>query len=117
MLDDAWDACPEGANTLRQQLRDFEKEPGSLFKGGSIASVSKNSSSQTYSLPGSGRVTAQQMANGWRNLINLFDQCATDLDVSGAGDQDESIYTEMMTRLKQSVTEYFSDYSLAGCAR
>jgi hypothetical protein len=72
-LDDAWDALPDTANVLRDQLRSFEKNVTPLFSQGSISSVSKNSASQTYRGPGLGSYTPIQIANAWRTLINLYD--------------------------------------------
>ncbi len=72
-LDDAWDAAPQGANTLRDQLRAFEKTLSPLFNQGSLASVSKNSASQTYRGPGLGSYTTPQITKVWRDLINLYD--------------------------------------------
>lgn len=62
------------APALRNQLRAYEKASEALFRGGSIASVSKNSASQSYRGPGLGSYTPVQLANAWRQLISLYDQ-------------------------------------------
>lgn len=72
-LEDAWDACPAAANNLREQLRVYEKAATQLYRGGTIGSVSKNSSSQSYRGPGLGSYTPVQIANAWRLLVNLYD--------------------------------------------
>jgi hypothetical protein len=79
-LENAWDAAPDNANTLRDQLRVYEKSALNLFSGGSIGSVSKNSTSQSYRGPGLGSYTPVQIANAWRMLISLFEmeKCRTD---------------------------------------
>ena len=74
-LDDAWDVAPASASTLRNQLRAFEKATTSQFSTvGSIGSVSKNSTSQSYRGPGVGSYTLVQISNAWRQLINLYDE-------------------------------------------
>ncbi len=73
-LDDAWDAAPEQAETLRSQLRIYEKAITTLFSQGAISSISKNSVQQTYRGPGLGSYTMQQLQTVWRTLINLFDR-------------------------------------------
>ena len=74
-LDDAWDAAPASASTLRPQLRAFEKAVTAQFSTvGSIGSVSKNSTSQSYRGPGLGSYTLVQIATAWRQLINLYDE-------------------------------------------
>ncbi len=111
-LDDAWDAAPVQANTFRAQLRKFESSATLLFSGGSIGSVSKNSVSQSYRGPGLGSYTPVQIANAWRDLINLFDSVKKQIDcLIAAGntdfpdDTDETIYEAMKSQLIV-ITEY-----------
>lgn len=74
-LDDAWDAAPASASTLRPQLRAYEKSITAQFSTvGSIGSVSKNSTSQSYRGPGVGSYTLVQISTAWRQLINLYDE-------------------------------------------
>lgn len=70
--ENAWDAAANEANAYRAQLRTYEVAATNLFGGGSIASVSKNSTSQSYRGPGLGSYTPVQIANAWRMLINLY---------------------------------------------
>lgn len=74
-LDNAWDDAPAGANTLRQQLRIQERQAQNLFSAGSLGSVSKNSTSQSYAGAGFGRFSVAQIQQGFRMLIELYDQC------------------------------------------
>ena len=73
-LENAWDDAPDAANTLRQQLRIQERTAQNLFSAGSIGSVSKNSASQSYAGAGFGRFSVAQIQQGFRMLIELFDQ-------------------------------------------
>lgn len=73
-LDNAWDAAPDGANTLRQQFRVYEQQLTPLSASGSISSVSKNSTNQTYRGAGVGSYTNLQIMSVWRDLINLYDR-------------------------------------------
>jgi len=122
-LDDAWDAAPATANSLRDQLRTFERAATRLFSAGSLASVAKNSASQAYRGPGIGSYTPVQIANVWRDLINLFDEEKIRIDAALAGgeaadaddddqpdDTDESVYNAMRQRLLV-ITEYQVDVS------
>ena len=96
MLEDAWDNAGDGANTLRAELRINEKAVGSLIASGQIQSVGKNSASQSYAF-GTGALTLPQLAEAWRDLINLFDTCAGIVDSPAT---DDSIYAEMTARLR-----------------
>ena len=118
-LDDAWDAAPAEANTLRDTLRGYEKAATRLFSAGSLASVGKNSANQAYRGPGVGSYTPVQIANAWRTLITLFDRVKRAIDRELAepvpadpdapvNDADLTVYTCMMANL-QVVTEYQSD--------
>lgn len=131
-LENAWDAAPDNANTLREQLRSYEKAASNLFLGGSIASVSKNSASQSYRGPGLGSYTPVQIANAWRMLINLYEQekgqtkCLYDISKqypnntrgqwfiekfpTYAQDADPAIY-DFMNRKLIPVEEYQTDLS------
>lgn len=110
-LDDAWDAAPDAANTLRDQLRTFEKAATNLFRQGSLSSVSKNSASQSYRGPGLGSYTPVQISNAWRTLINIFDSVKDALDFAGGtgiqvddqtiqGDSDPQVYAGMKSQLR-----------------
>lgn len=115
-LDDAWDAAPNVANSLRGQLRAFEKQVTTLFSQGSIASVGKNSANQSYRGPGVGSFTPAQLQYVWRRLINLFDSTKAEVDQeiavadsqAPANDGDPVIYARMMLQL-QPVAEYQPD--------
>ncbi len=103
MLDDAWDVAPAGDDTLRDTLRGQERAAGLLVSGGSLASVSQNSVSHSYSY-GGGSLTAVDIARGWRELIDLFDV------VSGSQTGDDAIYAEMKRRLVPA-REFTKDFS------
>jgi hypothetical protein len=126
-LDTAWEDAPDGANTLRQQLRIYEKSITAQFSQGSIGSVSKNNFSQTYRGPGLGSYTLIQIANAWRILINLLDEeirRADELqDLSVAwfvakfpnyattGNDNDDAYYDLMKRRLIVITEYQTDLS------
>lgn len=111
-LDDAWDAAPADANTFRTELRKFETAARSMTMGGAISSVSKNSTSQSYRGPGVGSYTLVQIADAWRDLINLFDITKARIDELIADDNtdftdssDETVYAQMKNQLRV-ITEY-----------
>lgn len=121
MLDDAWDAAPPAANSLRDQLRAYEKEVSQVYRGGSLASVSKNSTSQSYA-SGPNNLTVLQVAKGWRMLVNLFDYCKSEIDLEIAAvpqdpqdpgnDKDPAVYARMaqfLNPLLTPVNEYTTD--------
>lgn len=99
MLEDAWDAAPEGALTLRESLRTLEKEIGELIRTGQITSVGKNSANQSYAF-GTGALTLPLIAESWRDLINLFDLCQEIIVADGQENTDTNIYAEMKARCR-----------------
>jgi len=98
MLDDAWDAATDGADTLRDSLRAQEKTVGELLASGQIQSVSKNSASHSYAF-GGGTLTLNELAQGWRDLINLFDYCREVIADDAQAINDDNIVAEMRARL------------------
>jgi hypothetical protein len=109
LLDDAWDAAPAGANTLREQLRANEVTAGQILAAGSLASVSKNSASQAWALSGPGAFTPAELVRAWRDLLNLFDSIS-DLMTRGAETvTDEAIYAEMKSQLRLSANSVSLD--------
>lgn len=109
MLEDAWDAAPDGALTLRVQLRDMERAAGLVVSGGSLASISKNSSSHSYAF-GMGNITAKEIANTYRELIDLYDGLLAAYGSASLDTSDETIYAEMMRRLVP-VNNFTKDYA------
>ena len=109
LLDKAWLAAPASANSLRDQLLTFEQQSLALIGGGSLASVSKNSASQSYA-SGPNALTPLQIQRAWRYLVDLFDEVKAWADDElaetspdgdePANDQDPAIYGEMMKRLR-----------------
>jgi hypothetical protein len=108
MLDDAYDDSLSAGVTLREQLRTKERAAGALISGGSLASVSKNSASQSSAF-GRGNVTTAEIARGWRVLIDCYDTTANAL----ASTDDAAIKSEMMLRL-QPVNEFTKDFTTLG---
>jgi hypothetical protein len=98
LLEDAWDNAPDGALTLREELRRNERAIGVLIAQGSLSSVSKNSSSQSYAF-GQGQLTTAEMARAWRVLINLFDRSQSIILAASLTNDDDTIYAEMKARL------------------
>jgi hypothetical protein len=125
-LDDAWDAAPNSGNSLRDQLRAFEKQVNALFNtSGTLGSVAKNSASQSYRGPGLGSYTVPQVAAAWRVLINLFDKekCRADA-INAAGvawftakyggyeqDADQAVYDFCVSWLRRDFTQTQIDVS------
>ena len=100
MLEDAWDNAPEDGDTLREELRKNERAVGELISAGSIQSVSKNSTSQSYAFSGGGQLTTAEVARGWRDLLNLFDRCSNILLANSVSASDENVHAEMVWRLQ-----------------
>ena len=73
-LTDAWNRAGAGANTLWQTLQDDQAAALQLVKQGSIASVGKNSTSQSYKGYGAGNLTHVQIVETIGNLIGLYSQ-------------------------------------------
>lgn len=73
-LNDAWNRAGAGANTLRETLLADQSAALAFVKGGSIASVSKNSASQAYRGYGAGSLTQVQIVEVIGNLLGLYDQ-------------------------------------------
>lgn len=109
MLEDAWDAAPETAASLREQLRANERAAGLVVSGGSLSSISKNASSHSYAF-GSGNITPKEIANVWRELIDLFDLIFASRTTAGGDTTDEAVYAEMNRRLIPCV-EFTKDFS------
>ena len=112
MLEDAWDAAPEGALTLREQLRANERAAGLVVSGGSLSSISKNQSSHSYAF-GPGNITPVEVANTWRDLIDLFDTISAAYVAAGLAADDVDIYPEMNRRLVP-VREFTKDFTCIG---
>lgn len=73
-LSDAWERAGSEANSLRQTLTNDQREALALVKQGSIASVGKNSASQSYKGYGAGSLTQVQIVELISNLIGLYEQ-------------------------------------------
>lgn len=125
-LEYAWTKAPAQANSLREQLFAFESSVRETARGGSVGSFSKNGASQTYRGPGLGAYTADQLGDGWRTLINLYDSIQSAMNqaathpptnppvgwptVPADGDWDVQVYPLMVDRLRiGTVTEYQVD--------
>ena len=72
-LNSAWNSAKDGANSLRDQLLNEQSAGLELIKLGSIGSVGKNSTSQSYMGYGPGRITALQIVEAWSKLIEYYD--------------------------------------------
>lgn len=110
-LEDAWDHAPVAANSLRVELRANVTALGALLSQGQIASVSKNSASQSYAFSGNGVLTTKDLREIWQDLVDLFDVCETILTAAGqitAGDDnDAAIYAEMRARIAPGVGDVY----------
>ena len=86
-----------------------ERAAGALVSGGSLASVSKNSASQSFAF-GRGNVTGVEIARGWRILITHYDQVATSYATAGLATDDATVVIEMRQRLTPC-REFTKDFS------
>ena len=132
-LDTSYENAKLRQTKLRDSLRSGEKIAVASISGGTISSTSGSGRSASFFGPGSGAITVQQIAAGWRYLVDLFDTTKSFLDScgkygldpdsvrddgwpstltvvdSGYSSTDESIYT-WMKQLVIPVTESQSDY-------
>ena len=122
-LDKAWTDSSNDANSLVQQLLTEEQARLNLFSMGSIGSVSKNSTSQSYTGPSGASLTVLQMQKLYRMLINLYRQkkCETDRLFENsiawflakyttyATDADQAVYDFMVRWLSQDWETYQCD--------
>lgn len=109
MLEDAWDDAPDGDATLRSTLRSNERAASLVVAGGSLSSITKNASSHSYAF-GNGNITAVEVANVWRELIDLFDALFDAYTAAGSSTSDETIYAEMKRRLVP-INSFTNDYA------
>lgn len=75
-LDCAWELAPEGANTLVAQLRILEGQSRAFTTAGALKTQSSNGHFSTAFDPGTGALPAISQARMWRDLIDLYGQCA-----------------------------------------
>lgn len=73
-LNDAWQRASDVANSLRDQLVADSAASFAMVRGGSIASVGKNSANQTYKSYGPASLTQIQVIEIVSNLLGLYDQ-------------------------------------------
>lgn len=109
MLEDAWDDAPDGDATLRATLRGNERAASLVVAGGSLSSITKNASSHSYAF-GNGNITAVEVANTWRELIDLFDALFDSYTTAGTATDDATIYAEMKRRLVP-INSFTNDYT------
>lgn len=69
----AWERAAAGANTLRGQFIAEMSAADSLVASGSISSVGKNSTNQSYKGYGPGSDTQEEIRGIWASLIALYD--------------------------------------------
>ena len=72
-LEDAWDATTN-ASSLRDTLRVLESNAGRQIAGGSLSSVAANGRHSAFAAQGPGQLTPVEVAQIYRQLIDLFDQ-------------------------------------------
>ena len=74
-LEDAWDNAKAATPpNLRAELRRQEKAARLLVSGGSLAMVEANGRRSQFADYGAGQVTAQELVDGWRELIDQYDR-------------------------------------------
>lgn len=73
-LNDAWNRAGDAANTFYNTLLSDQTAALQFVKGGSLASVSKNTASQAYRGYGAGSLTQVQIVEIIGNLLGLYDQ-------------------------------------------
>jgi hypothetical protein len=74
MLNDAWNRASDAANSLRETLVNDQISSLQDVRYGSLASVGKNSTSQSYKSYGPGSLTQVQVVEACGNLLALYDQ-------------------------------------------
>ena len=73
-LEDAWDPIKNDPTPdLRAALRALETKARKAVAGGSLGEVGANGRRSVFSLYGPGQLTPVQAAEGWRELIDMFD--------------------------------------------
>lgn len=100
-LDDAWTGATADANSLLVQLQNEQSAAFAFVKAGSIGSIGKNSSNQTYKNYGPGTLTHTQIVETWSTLVRNYRtvkakiECAFDdaeIDIPQDYDFDPKIY-------------------------
>ena len=113
-LDDAFEAATQGAapQPLRVIMREREKDVVKVVSVGSLSAASGNSRSTAFSNYGPGNVTALQMAEVWRSLIDLFDKMSRLLTrrANGLVPTDFQVKDAMMEML-QAPFESYADFT------
>ena len=72
-LNRAWQRAKDGANTLPDELLAQQQSVLELLAAGSIASLGKNSTSQSYAYYSPGTLTHRQIANIFTTLIRYYE--------------------------------------------
>jgi hypothetical protein len=72
-LEDAWDATPQTKRSLRDELRYRESQAMATVAGGSFDQVSANGRMTRFAPQGPGQNTPVDMAEAYRELIDLLD--------------------------------------------
>ncbi len=73
-LNRAWESAAATANTLRPQLVQEQVAATNFIALGSLASVGKNSSNQSYKNYGPATLTQVQIVEVYGNLLGLYDE-------------------------------------------
>ena len=73
-LNDAWNRSSTAANSLRETLINDQTDALADVRYGAIASVSKNSTNQSYKGYGPGSLTQVQIVEALGNLLAMYDQ-------------------------------------------
>jgi len=112
LLENARDDAQASGRTLREQLRFREREVGKLTEKGTLASVGSGAAQQSFGTHDPGNITTMEMADAYRKLINMFDDCFED------GDTDADVVDCMLTSMPPSgFTEAYTDMSQLRCIR
>jgi hypothetical protein len=124
VLDQSWANVPAGNNTFVPYLLAQEQARLALFSTtGSIGSVAKNSTSQSFTGPSGASLTVLQMQKLYRMLINLYRQKKQETDrlfqnsvawfiskfPTYATNADPAVYDFMVNWLGQDFTQYQCD--------
>lgn len=78
-LNDAWQRAADEANSIRETLVADHAQSLQPIKYGSLASVGKNSTSQSYKPYGPATLTQVQVVEAIGNLLGLYDQLKSKL--------------------------------------
>lgn len=108
---EAWIAAPEGASTFYETLTSAWRGKRALNAGGSLSTISQNSSSHGYATPGVSTRTTVDDERVCLEAIRMYESVQADLAVDRDTAGELAIYTEGLARLGVEASETYHDFS------